>query len=93
MAWYSMSIHATKVALVPKVKFLKTALCVACWGITQKKEYIKGMNTKSGDCGKNIRVYLNSIRSKHINSKLVNIKSNNGDTVPGYKQDNDSDKY
>jgi hypothetical protein len=51
------------------------------------------MNSKSGDCGKNIRVYLNSIRSKHINSNLVDIKSNNGDIAPGYKQDNDSDKY
>jgi len=36
---------------------------------------------------------LNSIRSKHINSKLVNIKSNNGDIAPGYKQDNESDKH
>ena len=43
------------------------------------------MKSKSGDIGKNIRVYLNSIRSKHINSKLVNIKSNNGDIAPGYE--------
>ena len=51
------------------------------------------MNSKSRDCGKNIRVYLNNIRSKHIKSKSVNIKSNSGDTAPGYKQCNSSDKY
>jgi len=29
MAWYGVSIHVTKVVLVPKVKFMKTALCNA----------------------------------------------------------------
>ena len=30
MAWYSMSIHATKVALVPKVKFIKLHCATHC---------------------------------------------------------------